>query len=125
MRFPGEDSQQAGAGSQRLAEDNEELAMGDADVSAGKYESGIEHYRNAWMHALHLKITGFGHSPSGTVFLKFVTVPQDWCGVLASTNLMDWTMIEQCTAPADGVIEFKDVNATSFTSRFYRAIRLP
>jgi hypothetical protein len=34
-----------------IAKANEELGKGDSDIAAGKYASGIEHYRNAWQHA--------------------------------------------------------------------------
>jgi len=35
-----------------ISKANEELAKGDADISNAKYESGIEHYRNAWENAI-------------------------------------------------------------------------
>lgn len=41
----------AGGDANKLARANSELAKGDADVSSGKYDSGIEHYRNAWKKA--------------------------------------------------------------------------
>jgi hypothetical protein len=35
-----------------IAQARDELARGDSDAAGGKYESGIEHYRNGWQHAL-------------------------------------------------------------------------
>jgi hypothetical protein len=39
-----------------IANARDELAKGDSDIASAKHESGIEHYRNAWQHAL--KATG-------------------------------------------------------------------
>jgi tetratricopeptide (TPR) repeat protein len=35
-----------------ISKANEELSKGDADIANAKYESGIEHYRNAWNKAI-------------------------------------------------------------------------
>lgn len=35
----------------KIAEASDELARGDRDAAAAKFESAIEHYRNAWKHA--------------------------------------------------------------------------
>jgi hypothetical protein len=114
-----------GASPQRIAEDQDELGKGDADVSQGRYESGIEHYRNTWMHALHLKIVGFGTLPDGAVRLQFVALAGERCAILASTDMINWAAIGTCTATADGVIEFNDLYASHFSARFYRAMKLP
>jgi hypothetical protein len=42
----------AGGDPRALAQATDELHKGDNDVTHGKLESGIEHYRNAWQHAL-------------------------------------------------------------------------
>ncbi len=42
----------AGGDSARLAAAQSELSRGDDDIAAGRYESGLEHYRNAWAAAM-------------------------------------------------------------------------
>lgn len=42
------DAEAAGADSNAIARANDELAKGDDDISESNFESGLEHYRNAW-----------------------------------------------------------------------------
>jgi hypothetical protein len=42
-------------------------------------------------------------------------------GILASTNLVDWTSIGSGTTDVNGLIFFQDTNAAGFPGRFYRA----
>jgi hypothetical protein len=42
----------AGGDPKDIAKANEELAKGDSEAADGKYTDAIEHYRNAWKHAL-------------------------------------------------------------------------
>ena len=46
------DAISAGGKQLQTARANEDLAGGDSDVAAGQFGSGIEHYREAWKHAL-------------------------------------------------------------------------
>lgn len=43
----------AGGSAKELAKANRELLKGDARAADGRFTSAIEHYRNAWKHALH------------------------------------------------------------------------
>src|SRR5258708_11582958 len=38
---------------------------------SGRYENGIEHYRNAWRHALNLRLM-LGFNADGTVQVQFI-----------------------------------------------------
>ena len=118
-------AQASGAGAARIDEDNKELTKGDTDIAEGKYESGIEHYRNAWMHALHLKVLSFNPMPDGNVRLEFIAFSGEGYTVQASTNMTDWITIGTGTAPADGVVVFNDLGESRTISRFYRAGRVP
>jgi len=48
------DEAAAGGASPKKIE-QEQVARGDADASEGRAESAIEHYRNAWKHAIRLR----------------------------------------------------------------------
>jgi hypothetical protein len=47
-----QDGINAGAGAKGIALADQELIAGDTAIGGGEYEDGIEHYRNAWRHAM-------------------------------------------------------------------------
>lgn len=51
-----EQAAEAGVNPKKIAEDTRELAKGDDAVDKGDYDEGLDHYRNAWQHALRLVV---------------------------------------------------------------------
>jgi hypothetical protein len=114
-----QDAAAAGLNPAKIAEDNAEMAKGDDDVNEGKFESAIDHYRNAWKHAVHLKIKA-SLAPSGNVRLAFVSGMAENYVIQASTNLMDWVTLDTPTVGSDGVITIDDAGVDHSSARFYR-----
>jgi hypothetical protein len=112
----------AGLNPGKIAEDRNEIAKGDADAAAGRAENAIEHYRNAWKHAVHLQVKGGVLASGGTVRLHFLAFPDDRYVLQASTNLVDWTTLATITANSDGVIDFEDADSAGCPTRFYRVV---
>src|SRR5438132_658196 len=47
-----DEAESAGVNPKKIAEDRKELASGDDDADKGQPEEAIDHYRNAWKHAV-------------------------------------------------------------------------
>jgi hypothetical protein len=112
----------AGLNPRQIAEDLDEIARGDADAAAGRTENAIEHYRNAWKHAVHLQVKGGVLANGGKVSLHFIAFPGDRYVIQASTNMVDWVTLGTVTANADGVIDFEDLGSIAYPTRFYRVV---
>jgi hypothetical protein len=69
-----------------------------------------------------LTITSITHLANGHILIQGLTDPNLTVSIQASPDLvMPFTTIGTATANALGVFQFEDVNAGSFTARFYRA----
>ena len=66
-------------------------------------------------------LTSQGFGTNGHFQLKLTSDMNTGFGILASTNLTDWTPIGTGFTDTNGVLSFEDANAASFPRRFYRA----
>jgi hypothetical protein len=114
-----EDAAAAGLNTNKVAEDWSFIAKGDDENAAGRYENGIEHYRNAWRHALNLRLM-FGISSDGSVQLRFVGNNSPSFVIEVSNDLIEWTPLTTCTADTLGNVQFTDRDADKEQARFYR-----
>jgi hypothetical protein len=110
----------AGLNPNKVAEDLELVAMGDREAAAGHYANAIEHYRNAWRHALQLHLQ-VGFNADGTTRLAFVGNNSRSYRIEVSADLVHWATLGTCTADSDGSVEFTDTRAVNQPARFYRA----
>jgi hypothetical protein len=111
----------AGMNPRKVAEDLAMVAKGDRDAAAGHYGNAIEHYRNAWRHALQLRL----HvclNPDGTTRVQFVGNDSKSYRIEMSTDMVNWVPLGLSAADADGNVEFADPNAANQPLRFYRAV---
>jgi uncharacterized repeat protein (TIGR01451 family) len=117
------DEAEAGGGNPaKIAQDREEIAKGDADAAAGREENAIEHYRNAWKHAVHLQVHSSLNIAGGQAELQFLAFPGERYVIQTSTDLVNWTTLTTVTANTSGVINYTDSSATGESRRFYRAV---
>jgi len=114
-----QDAAKAGLNPKKVAEDMAELARGDEAAAKGQIEPAIEHYRNAWKHALHLLVKATKNG-NGDVHLEFVGATANRYEIQASSNLVDWVTIGTATPNADDVVEFEDTDPGK-GKRYYRA----
>ena len=112
---------QAGMNPKKVAEDLAMVAKGDAEADKGHYSSAIEHYRNAWRHALQLR-TQVSVSPDGATRLQFVGNNSKSYRIEMSTDLVNWVTLGVCTADDQGDVQFTDPSTATQPARFYRAV---
>jgi hypothetical protein len=116
------DAAAAGLNPAKIAEDWTFVAKGDDANAARKYENGIEQYRNAWRHALNLRLF-LGFTAEGGVRIQFVGNNSPTYRIDVSTNLVDWTTLTTCTADSMGNVIVTDRAASQSQARFYRAVQ--
>jgi hypothetical protein len=114
---------QDGADPKRFSQANGEVAAGDADISAGQYEPGIDHYRDAWKLGMQLAFKLSAQLSAGQPLIQFEAAPGDNFVIETSTNLIDWTDLDTVSADANGSIQYQDVTNPSSDVRYYRARR--
>ena len=117
------DALAAGADPVKLAHARDELAQGDNDITQGRYQPGIDHYRNAWKQAEHLSIKLAVHLANGRLSLDAEGFPGEAYLIETSTNLLDWTPVGVTSADAGGSIHL-DADA-ALGAQFYRTRLLP
>jgi hypothetical protein len=66
-------------------------------------------------------LTSLGFGTNGNFQLKLSSTTNTDFGILASTNLTNWTSIGSGTTDTNGLLFFQDTNATGFPRRWYRA----
>jgi hypothetical protein len=118
-----QDAITASADPKRLGQASDEVAAGDADTSAGQYEPGIAHYRDAWKLAMQLAFKLSAQLSAGQPLIQFEAAPGDNFVIETSTNLIDWTDLDTVSADADGNIQYQDATTGSGDVRYYRARR--
>jgi hypothetical protein len=111
----------AGLNPKKVAEDLAMVAKGDAEAEKGQYANAIEHYRNAWRHALQLRLQ-VSLNPDGSARVQFVGNSSKSYRIEVSTDMMNWALVGNCAADGDGNVEFTDANSASQPLRFYRAL---
>jgi len=116
-----QDAERAGLNPRKVAEDLAMVAKGDREADAGHYANAIEHYRNAWRHALQLRLQ-VGLNPDGTTRLQFVGNNSKAYQIEVSTDMVNWVPLGACTADAEGNAEYTDSNGAKQPQRFYRAV---
>jgi len=65
------------------------VAKGDAEAAAGRYVNAIEHYRNAWRHALQLRLQ-VDLNPDGSTRVQFIGNHSKSYLIEASTDMVNW-----------------------------------
>jgi hypothetical protein len=111
----------AGLNAKKIAEDLEEVAKGDAEVAAENYMNGIEHYRNAWRHALRLRLQ-ISLDADGRTQVQFVGNNTKSYLIEMSTDLVNWVPLGTSTEDAGGNVQFTDPGAAHQPLRFYRVV---
>ena len=111
----------AGMNPKKIAEDLAMVAKGDQEAAAGHCANAIEHYRDAWRHAiqLHLRVC---LNPDGTTLIEFVGNGSKSYLIEVSSNMVSWTPVGTCTADSDDNVAFTDSNAVNQAVRFYRVV---
>jgi hypothetical protein len=111
----------AGLNSRKVEQDLAMVAKGDREAANGHCANAIEHYRNAWRHALQLQLR-LDLNSDGTTRLQFVGNNSKSYLIEMSTNVVNWVSLGTCTADAQGDVEFTDPNTANQQVRFYRAV---
>ncbi len=111
----------AGLNPKKVAQDYALVAKGDREADMGHYANAIEHYRNAWRHALQLQLQ-VDLNPDGSTRLRFVGNNSSSYLIEVSTDMVNWVSLGTCTADAQGEVEFTDPNTATRSARFYRAV---
>jgi hypothetical protein len=111
----------AGMNPRKVAEDLAMVTKGDREAAAGHYGNAIEHYRNAWRHALQLRLQ-VCLNPDGTTRVHFVGNDSKSYRIEMSTDMVNWVPLGLSAADAEGNVEFADPNAAKQPLRFYRAV---
>ncbi len=114
-----QEARAAGLSAKKIAEDLRELSRGDRDYDRGESGLGVEHYRIAWAHAVHLQTPKIDFRP-GLVQMQFIGLPRQTYDLQASTNLIDWETLGTSAADPDGVVQFSDPAIKFSPARFYR-----
>ncbi len=117
-----DEAEAAGAPPAKIAQDREQIASGDADAAADRPINAIEHYRNAWKHAVQLVVHVSAQAGGGGMTLSFLAMPRRDYVIESSANLVDWTAVETVTADANGVVEYRDGAAPASGARFFRVV---
>jgi hypothetical protein len=110
----------AGGNPRKIEQDRDQIARGDADAAAGREENAIEHYRNAWSHAVQLQVHGSVQSANGQVKLRFQAFPGVRYVIMGSTDMITWETVAEVTASPAGLIEYSAPAA--HPQRFYRVV---
>ncbi len=113
----------AGLNERKVAQDFGFLLQGDEAVLAEHYESGIEHYRNAWRHALQLRLQ-VGLTAQGAVTIQFIGNETRIFAIEYSTNMVDWVPIAYPKPDGEGNCEFTDPDSVNNALRYYRVREL-
>ena len=115
------DAANAGLNAKKIAQDLAMVAKGDAEAAAGRYANAIEHYRNAWRHALQLRLK-VSLNPDGSALVEFVGNNSKSYLIEVSKDMVNWVSLGTCAADANGDVQLTDKDAANRTLRFYRAV---
>jgi len=116
-----QDAANAGLNAKKVAQDYAMVAKGDEEAAAGRYANAIEHYRNAWRHAIQLRLQVSVDAEGGTK-VRFVGNNSKSYLIEVSTDLVNWVPLGTCKADAEGNVQFTDPNGGNQPLRFYRAV---
>jgi hypothetical protein len=116
-----QEAAQAGLNAKKVAEDFSLVAKGDDEASKGHCANAIEHYRDAWRHALQLRLQ-LAANADGSTRLHFVGNNRQSYRIEVSADLVRWTVLGLCAGDSDGNVEFTDPTAAGEAVRFYRVV---
>jgi hypothetical protein len=97
------------------------VAKGDTEAAAGYYANAIEHYRNAWRHALQLRLQ-ISLDAGGRTRVQFVGNLSKSYLIELSTDLVNWVPLGTRKEDAEGDVQFTDPGAANQPLRFYRVV---
>lgn len=112
----------AGNAQKKLDQAMEHLAQGDEAFQKGNYEPAIEHYRNAYQHALFPVLHNPNNAGAGRVRFNILGKNGGIYDVQASTNLVDWTPAGTVTADSSGTAEYQAPADPAAPARFFRVL---
>jgi hypothetical protein len=92
----------------------------DAGGGQGGYSNEANYVVPPTLSALQIR-----SAPAGQFALTASGVAGHTYQVLATTDLLAWTVIGTVTLGTDGLLDFTDTNAAAFAQRFYRAQETP
>jgi hypothetical protein len=120
-----DEAEAAGASAKKIKEDREEIADGDEDAAEGRPDKAIKHYRDAWAHAVKLKVSGAHVMFNAAVGfqLHFTGLAGEQYVIEASSDFVHWSPVASITADVNGDIRFTDPAARTLPNRFYRVVQ--
>lgn len=92
----------------------------DAAGSQGDYSNEASYVVPSTLSALQIRA-----APAGQFALTASGLAGHTYQVLATTDLLAWTIIGTVTLGAEGLLNFTDTNAAAFAKRFYRVQETP
>jgi len=116
------DAELAGVRPNKIAEDLNQLAIGDLFRERGLPELAIESYRHAWKHSVHMTAQLVWVGPDGTIEIGFLGIDGVEYAIQASTNLVDWELIGTAYADQEGYVHFVDPASRQYDCRYYRVV---
>jgi hypothetical protein len=111
----------AGLNARKIAAALAEVAKGDEEAVAGRFANAIEHYRNAWRHAIQLRLQA-SVDTEGKTRLRFVGQIGQSYWIEVSADMVHWSPLGTGTADAQGNVQFTDPNAANQPLRYYRVV---
>jgi hypothetical protein len=116
-----QEAARAGLTAKKVEQDLAMVDRGDRDAATGRYDNAIEHYRNAWRHALQLQLR-VDRNADGSTRLEFVGNTSQAYRVEVSTDMLNWIVLGTCTADSDGNVSFTHANTSAQSPQFYRVV---
>jgi hypothetical protein len=117
-----QDAAREGPNPKRIAQDLNQLTLGDGAASRGKASEAIQHYCNAWSHIEHFTISCVPGLAGRKIQVEFHGADNHPYVIQASTDLSDWVTLGSATCDSEGALKFTDPDAAKFTARFYRVV---
>jgi hypothetical protein len=93
---------------------------GEPRLSGAHVDIGAVEYNGFNNGVLQSPVLKSGEQSDGNFGFFFNGAPGITFNVLASTNLSDWTVLNQATEISRGWFQFEDLSATNYPMRFYR-----
>lgn len=119
-----DEAEASGGKPEKIWEVRKEIGQGDKDAAKGRADKAIKHYRDAWSHAVKLKVTSRVRMEGKAGFrLHFTGVAGEQYRLEVSSDFTHWTLLATLTADGNGDMDYTDVDASKHRSRFYRLVQ--